>query len=191
MIGACYTEAMHEEVIATNQWQLVGKSKNGVSVVYDPVNSNAATHFEDTPQLKELVTEALKNIELTGQKVAEAVDMGRVVGTSDVVDVDSSDEIVYGVRKNRDGDGLVPFTKTRQGKPCSLVAIHLVPQANSSYVLSSAWIGPFNDDDEPFPQSANATEGSIDFWDKHAFVYGSQEIVNGSETTIRPWGTEA
>ncbi len=163
------------------------KSKNGVSVTYDPVGSHAATHLEDTPQLVDLVCEVVSKMELTGQKVARHVYMGRVVGTSDVVTVDDTDEIVYGVRKNRDDDGLVPFTKTREAEPCPYVTVHLVPKEDGTYELCSAWIGTYSDDDEPFPQSPLATEKSVEFWTYLAFVYGSQEIVPGTETSIRPW----
>lgn len=116
--------------------------------------------------------------------------MGRVVGTCDVVMVDDSDEIVYAVRKNREDDGPVPFVKNRQGDPCPYVAVHLAPQADGTYILSSAWIGKFGTigvDDEPFPLAKDANERSAAFWDKHAFVYGSQEITPGTETKERPW----
>ncbi len=169
------------------QQELIGQSKNGIKVTYDPVHSHAATHIEDTPQLRDLVAEAINSMDLDGKEVATYVDMGRIVGTCDVVDVDETDEIVYGIRKNRGDDGLVPFTKTRMGDPCPYVALQLIPQPDTSYVLTSAWIGTFGDDDEPFPNSPNATDRSVEFWNKHAFVYGSQEIVNGTETINRPW----
>jgi hypothetical protein len=98
------------------------------------------------------------------------------------------DILVYGVRKNREDDGLVPFVKDRRGDDCSTVAILLIHQADKSYLLLSAWIGIFDEEnDEPFPQSADATSNSVDFWNQHAFIYGSQEIVAGTETEIRPW----
>lgn len=167
--------------------ELVGLSKNGVEVRYDPVNSHAATHFEDTEQLKDLVKELIGTLELHGQEVATYYDMGRTVGTCDVVRVSEEDEIVYGMRKNRAEDGLVPFVKNRQGDGCPFVAVYLAPQPNKSYVLMSAWIGVYNEDDEPFPQSPRATARSVDLWSKRAFVYGSQEIVEGTETTQKPW----
>ena len=163
------------------------QSKNKMRVFYDPIYSHAVTHFEDTPQLKELVAEAISSMNLVGQEVATHVDMARIVGTCDVVNVDNSDEIVYGVRKNRNDDGLVPFTKSRKGESSPYVAMHLIPQVDDTYILSSAWIGTFEDDDEPFPQSPNATGRSVNFWNKHAFVYGSQEIMAGTETTSCPW----
>lgn len=154
--------------------------------MYDSINSHAATHFEDTPQLESLVREVISNLDLKGQEVATHIDMGRVVGTCDVVDVDEDDKLVYGMRKNRAEDGLVPFVKGRQGGICQYVAVHLLPQPDKTYLLSSAWVGTF-DDDEPFPNSPDANGRSVEFWNKHAFVYGSQEIVAGTETKIRPW----
>lgn len=167
--------------------ELICASNNNVRVVYDPKYSHAATHFEDTPGLRELVVAVISNMDLEGQVVATYIDMGRTVGTCDVVEIDATDKIVYGVRKNRVDDGLVPFTKSREGKLCPYVAVHLEPLSATTYMLSSAWIGTYSNDDEPFPQSPKATERSVDFWSKHAFVYGSQEIVDGTETSIRPW----
>lgn len=167
--------------------ELIATSRNDVKITYDPVNSHTATHLEDTPGLKQLVQEIVGGLELTGQEIARHYDMGRVVGVCDVVNVDETDEIIYGIRKNREDDGLVPFVKNREGDPCRLVAVHLVPQADHSYILSSTWIGPFSDDDEPFPLSKKANERSADFWNGRAFVYGSQEIISGTETNVRPW----
>lgn len=168
------------------QQKLLCVSKNGREVTYDPVYSHAATHLEDTPQLKELVVEVICNMNLDGEELKTDIDMGRVVGTCDVVEVDEADGIVYAMRKNRKEDGLVPFTKTRKATPCSSVAVHLVSHSDGSYELSSAWIGVFGDD-EPFPDSPDASVKSAEYWRHYAFVWGSQEIIPGSETAERPW----
>jgi hypothetical protein len=163
-------------------------SKNGSRVVYDPIGSHAATHIDDTPQLKSLLVEAISKMSLEDDEIKTHVDMGRTIGVCNVVKVNEDDILMYGVRKNRVDDGLVPFIKNRKGDDCSTVAMHLVRQANSDYFLSSAWIGVFDEEnDEPFPQSATATSNSISFWNKHAFVYGSQEIIAGTETEHYPW----
>ncbi len=167
--------------------QLLCTSKNGVSVTYDPIHSHAATHLQDTPQLKSLLTELISKLILDGQEVKTYVDMGRIVGTCDVVSVDASDKIIYGMRKNRADDGLVPFTKTRPAEPCPNVALHLVSQPDGTCELLSAWIGTLSDDDEPFPQSPRATANSVAFWNRYAFVYGSQDIVPGTLTADCPW----
>ncbi len=124
---------------------------------------------------------------LSEDEIKTHVDMGRVIGTLDVVDVDETDDIIYALRQNCEADGLVPFTKNRQGQPCRTVAMHLVKQEDGSYVLSSTWIGTFGGDDEPFPCSPDATARSASFWSKHAFIWGSQPLVTGTETSNRPW----
>jgi len=164
------------------------QSKNGLKVIYDPLYSHAATHLQDTPQLKELVIEAVSDMTLEVQKIGTHVHMGRIVGTCDVVEVDEIDEIVYGVRVNREEEGHVPFTKTSEAKPSDSVAIQLNRLDSNTYELMSAWIGTFGEDeDEPFPNAPDANERSVDFWHKHAFVWGSQAIVPGSLRTDCPW----
>lgn len=165
----------------------LARSKNSIDVFYDSVSSHAATHLEDTPQLAELVVEVITNMDLEDDDITTDVDMGRIVGTCDVVKVEENDDIVYGVRKNRDDDGHVPFTKSRAADPCSQVAVHLIKQSNGTYLLSSAWIGTLGGDDEPFPNAPDATPRSKEFWSKHAFVYGSQEMQAGTETDACPW----
>lgn len=167
--------------------ELLGQSANGRPVYFDNVNSHAVTHFDDTPGLKELVVEALSQMTLDKPSLGTQVDLGRIIGRRDVVATQPTDEIVYGVRRNREDDGLVPFVKTRQGDPSSSVALHVEEQPDGSYELSSAWIGVYDGDDEPFPQAAHATKRSVDYWNRHAFVYGSQEIMAGTETAQRPW----
>ena len=161
------------------------KSVNGKTVVYDPEDSHTSTHFKDAPVLKDLVIEILTNRKLSGELVAEDVDLGRIVGNSDVVEVSSSDEIVYAKRQKREDQGFVPFVKNREPQPTSLVSIYLVQKDKDTYELSSAWIGVF--DSPNFPQMENAEPNSIPYWRRHAFVWGSQKIIPGSERADCPW----
>ena len=79
--------------------ELLCTSANGMKIVFDPINSHTATHFKDAPQLKNLVSELLSSMHLEGELIAKDVDMGRIVGNSDVVEVNNDDEIVYAMRK--------------------------------------------------------------------------------------------
>ena len=157
--------------------------------MYDPVGSHAATHINDNLELKALLIEAITGMELIEDDIATHIDLGRTIGVSDVVRVGKTDEIVYAARANRAEQGLIPFVKNRQGNPCTTVAMHLVRNSDRSYMLLSGWIGVFgkSEDDEPFPQAPDATPNSASFWDKRAFVYGSQETIVATETTIKPW----
>lgn len=167
--------------------ELLATSANGREVYYRNPHSHAALHFKDTPGLREAAAEAVSRMNLTEKDLGTQVDLGRIVGDCDVVKTGPQDEIVYGIRNQRFNEGLVPFVKGRQGDPTSSVALHLVLQPDGSYDISSTWFGVYDGDDEPFPLADDATERSVDYWNRHAFVYGSQAIEPGTETTQRPW----
>lgn len=108
-------------------------SANGKSVVFDPINSHTATHFMDAPTLRAITQELLSSMSLNGDLIAKDVDMGRVVGDSDVVEVDDKDDIVYAMRKNREDQGYVPFTKSRLPQSSSKISIYLVEKSDETY----------------------------------------------------------
>ncbi len=72
---------------------------NQIKIIYDAVGSHAATHFEDTPPLKSAVTEALAATMVAGETVYFEYDLGRVIGTADLVETSEHDEIIYTKRK--------------------------------------------------------------------------------------------
>jgi hypothetical protein len=154
-------------------------------VWYDSAKSNASTHFADTPGLQELVVEVLQARRITQNDLWFDIDLHRIIGTTDVVAVDSSDEIVYAIRTKRFEQGYVPFTKSRPAQPSSYLSVSLIAEDDESYSLSSAWIGAW--DDPPFPQESHATAESKEYWNSHAFVWGSQAIEPGSEMLNCPW----
>jgi hypothetical protein len=156
-----------------------------VSVFFDAEHSHTATHFHDAPPLRDLAIEILTQRTLTEPVEAMEVDLGRTVGVTDVVEVDATDTLVYAMRVLREDQGWVPFTRTRSPQPCSVVSLHLAKRDSSSYELISAWIGALAS--PPFPQMLEATPESIPYWHAHAFVWGSQRIIPGSEQSSCPW----
>lgn len=165
--------------------ELLCVSANGKRIVFDPVNSHTATHFNDAPALRTIAKELLSSFSLEGELVAKDVDMGKIIGNSDVVEINDKDEVVYAMRKNREDQGYVPFTKSQSSQPSSMVSIYLIKKDDETYELSSVWIGEY--ESPMFPQMDNATAESIPYWSKHAFAWGSQEIIPGSILTKCPW----
>jgi hypothetical protein len=161
----------------------IGYSKNGHKVTFDPQGSHAATHFADNPGLRKIVEEALPSLVLEGLWLSFDTDMGRIIGLTDGVTTDASDEIVYAKRKGR--DYYTPFTKSRPSQPSSLLATVFHRQVDGSYELVSAWIGSAIS--PPFPGEPTETPESRPYWSGHALVWGTQAIEPGSETPICPW----
>jgi hypothetical protein len=168
-----------------NYEEYLCESLNGKRIVFDPVHSHTASHFADAPNLRELVVDILSKEKLEGPIVAHDVDTGRVIGLSDVVEVMANDEIVYAMRKNHAEQGYVPFTKSQKSQPNSFVSFYLAKQDDTTYELVSAWIGTY--ESPAFPQMEGAAKDSISYWRKHAFAWGSQTIIAGTEITDCPW----
>ncbi len=161
----------------------IAKSKNGADVFFDAEGSHAATHFGDTPQLLELVKEIVAKTVLEGDTVAFDIDMGRVVGMSDLVTVDPGDELVFAKRLNR--DVFTSFNKSKKPQPSQMVSVYFERQAEGTYMLASAWIGPLNS--PAFPGDPNETPDSKAYWLSHALAWGTQAIQPGTETPVCPW----
>ncbi len=158
-------------------------SRNGISVYYDPLNSHAATHIKDTPELVALAAEVISELDLEEDFLQVHKDLGRIVGTSDLVEVDAGDELIYAKRLNRDNFSV--FSKTKGPEPSSLVTIAVEKRDSEQYELVSCWIGP--SDSPSFPGTERETAESKPFWAKHALAWGRQEIQPGTETSRCPW----
>ncbi len=166
---------------------MVGKhffatSRNNITVVFDPIHSHAATHLADTPQIRPLVEAIIQATNLEGDTIKFDTDTGTVIGNSDLVETDETDEIVYAMRTNR--DSLLRFTKSRAPQPSSMVTVILLKIDDTTYELYSAWLGPLT---PATPNSPYADATSFEFWSNHALVWGGQEIQPGTETPICPW----
>ncbi len=162
--------------------EFFARSKNGIVVKYDPIHSHASTHFFDTPQIQALVKKIIEGKALEGDVMLFETDTRLPIGNSDLVETDETDDIVYAIRKNR--DRYARFTKSRKSQPSSIITIWLKKLGDDSFDLYSAWLGPST---PSFPGSNFATPESKPFWEKHALVWGNQEIQPGTETTICPW----
>jgi hypothetical protein len=160
-------------------------SANGKTVVFDPVHSHAATHFHDNPKLRRLAAEHISTLLLEDELTAMDTDMGRIIGDSDVVDTDNTDNICFAMRKNRRDQGYVPFTRSRPVQPSTMLSVYITHKDNDTYELVSTWIGSYKT--PMFPQMNNATSESVEYWSSHAFVWGSQEIIDGTVLGDCPW----
>jgi hypothetical protein len=164
-----------------NDLTLLEYSANKIPVYYHTNGSHATTHFEDTPQLLDLVREAFGTLAITKDTTVVTVDFGRRVGMQDLVRIDETDEIVYAKRKHRETYSV--FTKSQRPQPSALVTL-VITQEEGLYVLKSVWIGPA---DPPFPGDEYESPGSREYWRTHALAWGTQEIDTSSLTTVCPW----
>lgn len=165
-----------------SKMQLLCVTANDQKVYYDPIESHTATHFHDTPQLKALVKEVLEQTSLNQEKEVFEYDLHRIVGKMDLIETTNTDEIIYAKRVNR--DSFTRFVLNKSPADTSIVTFVLYRQDETSYVLSSAWVGKIV---PSFPGSETETPESKPYWKNHALVWGTQNIQLDTETTVQPW----
>lgn len=162
--------------------ELFAISKNGVKVMYDPIGSHASTHFRDTPQIVPFVKKIIEQTDVIEPEMGFNTDTGVLLGNSELVETDETDEIIYAIRKNR--DTYMRFTKSRKSVPDSTITIVLRDVKDGNCNLYSAWLGPIT---PPTPDSPRENENSLPFWTSHALVWGTQEIIPGTEVSDELW----
>jgi len=155
---------------------------NGKKVYANLTSSHLATHFSDFPELSALVKDFLATQSFNEQEIYIDHDMGKVVGSSDLVEANSSDEIIYAKRLNR--DTYTRFVKGKNSIPTTYITVTLSRDTDGNYELTSAWIGQIC---PLFPDRPGSTAESRSFWSTHALVWGNQTVQEGSETAVSPW----
>lgn len=153
-------------------------------VVVDRYNS----HLKDG--IAHILPDALARIESEGRKyIVEEVDFGCQIGETICVATGLDDEIVFAKRPKR--FGYTRFVKNRRPEPCSSIVVILkTADGQPGYVLVTAFIGK-KPEPEPwdlrnFAQQKNPAEAerkAIEFWSSHALIYGSDQIIAGTERT--------
>ncbi len=156
--------------------------KSGESVYLDTNTSHAITHFAHQPKLRIAVEKIISTLQGGPDWVRSEHGMGDVVGTTDLVTTDEDDEIVYAKRPRR--QMYSRFVKGKEPTPTSWITIALRKTAEREYMLYTAFVGR---NTPSFPGGDYLPEQSKQFWSNHALVWGSQEVIPGSERMDCPW----
>ena len=163
------------------KFTFIATCQNGKKVFERPF-----THWHINVAIDTLI-EALSKLTPTGAFCKEVLDMGRIIGKSNCVEVTKDDNIVYVIRKDRKGP--TPMAKNRTPVDCSLLTIILKQIETGDYLLISSYIG----EGEPEPWDSNfydhftwekksnldedLYQRCIHFWNTHALVYDETDIA--------------
>ncbi len=173
--GVQYTVNTEEEVTRKH----LGNLASG-EAVYEEDDSHLSDHPSVVPLAREVLAQVTSN---NRPSIVDEIDLGREVGKNIRVSTTDKDEIIFARRPGR--TGLTRFVKNRQPESCSKVVVILNRQKSGEYIISTAFIGtrcPAEPWDEKW-----ADENSVPFWNSQALVWGSEEIVLGTETSVSPW----
>lgn len=108
------------------------------------------------------------------------LDMGRVVGKSDLVATTENDEIVYAVRTGRGWP--TRFAKNRESHDSQFITVIMRRSGMDRYRLVTAFIGKGAEREpgDPTLRTEHDLRVSEQFWANHALVWGSQEVKDAA-----------
>lgn len=143
--------------------------------------------------VERLLPDALARIESQGRKfLVEEVVFDHTIGGTTCVATAAGDQIIYAKRPGR--WGYTRFVLNRTAEPCPSIVVILKAGDGGEYILITAFIG-HRPEPEPWdrrnfaqqPDPQEAERYSREFWSSHALVWGSEEVVPGTETRRCPW----
>jgi hypothetical protein len=160
----------------------IAQAKNGVTVYVNLIGSQAAESIAQHPYLLGLVKELLQKTSLTGPEAYFDRDMGRPVGSANVVETSPKDTILYAQALH--DESYKRFVKN--GKPLSTQHISVVLHRDDTgnYELINTWVGPLR---PPHPGTGSETKASRTYWDNHAFVLDREPIKLRTLTKTCPY----
>jgi hypothetical protein len=142
------------------------------------------SHVHDNPELEKYLINALSKIKSNNQNVIEGeVDFGKTIGVTRCIATSENDEIVFAMRPKR--KGYTRFVKGRVPEPTSKLTVILTKDRQTNdYLVLTTYIGAKA---EPEPWDFRATDKALEFWKSHALVYGTEPVLEGTETSDTKW----
>lgn len=156
-------------------------TKQGHRVYINPTHMKQ--HVDVLPFLEEALTTITPPTDCIFSK--HEVNLNRIIGLNSRVKVNPGDEVVWAQRIGRGGRSR--FVKGREPEPCSHVTIIMSREKRASrpdpiFRILTAYIGT-KGEKELCDTSIRDDERDdcIKFWKENALIWGSQEVVPGTE----------
>jgi cold shock CspA family protein len=113
--------------------------------------------------------------------IVKEFEFPEIIGKTTCVTTYQDDKIFYAIRKGRFGH--TRFVENREPVDCNYMTIVLKNVA-THYLIITTYIGRIAGKE---PWDEHATLSDMEFWNKHALIFGEENIIVESRTDICPW----
>ncbi len=135
------------------------------------------THIHDgTEPLLQIVFEQIQDINHEFLEVEHQ--FPSIIGKTTCVETNDDDIILYAIRNDRKGHSR--FVLNREPVDTQSLSI-VLKRISKYYLIITSYLGKLAQT-EPYDQKA--TQDSIEFWSRHAFIFENEIIIPYSETNI-------
>ena len=161
---------------------MLDETNDEYDIYINLISSSAGRYLSRRPHIIPLVKELLSNNKIKGKRVVIEQDLGRNIGTADVV-VTSDNDIIYYAQPPK-SEVYSRIAKNRYAQPCSLLTVVLAQDNDGNYEVTDTWIGSNH---PAFPGDNHATAYSNKYWKTHALVQDAQIIQSKTITKTCPY----
>jgi hypothetical protein len=159
---------------------IITESGNEREIYVNLISSSAGHYLSRRPYVIGLIKELLYAQKLNGKRIVIEHDMGRSIGTTDIVATSNNDTIYYALPIK--SDVFSRFSKNKYPQPSNTLTVIIEQDPEGNYEVNDTWIGPYC---PAFPGHKNETTDSKEYWQTHALVHDSQTIQ--SKTITKEW----
>jgi hypothetical protein len=161
---------------------ILGETSEGNNIYVNLIWSPAGQYLNRHPHLFAVIEEMLSMKALSGKSITIEQDMGRNIGTSDIVTITDDDTIYYaqGVKS----DIFSTFVRNRAPQASAILTVIAMQDADGNYEVRDTWIGANH---PPFPGEDHATATSKIYWQTHALVRDAHAIQSKTITKVCPY----
>jgi hypothetical protein len=161
---------------------VIDETNQRYSIYVNLISSAAGQYLKRRPYVLGLLKEVLSAKELRGDRIVIEQDMGRDIGTSDVVLTSERDVIYYAqVLKS---ETFSRIARNRAPQVSTAITIVLQKDVDGNYEVTDTWVGSSY---PAVPGDAYETENSKMYWETHAFVQDALSLQTKSITKVCPY----
>lgn len=163
---------------------IVDDSHTSYNVYVNLIASPAGRYISRHPHILTILKELFATKSLRGKQIIIEQDMGRDIGTTDVVTTNDKDIVYYA--KTVKSPVYSRFVKNRGPMASRVLTISILRDEAGDYEIKDAWIGQ---NCPAFPGDDEATSDSISFWQTHALLQNTLQIQTETITRTCPYIT--
>ncbi len=146
------------------------------------ISSPAGHYLSRRPYILDLIKELLSTKVLRNRRIIFEQDMGRAIGTTDIVPTSDKDTIYYAQALK--SEVFSRFAKNRYPQASTTLTVIVERDTKGCYEVRDTWIGANH---PAFPGDEHETAESKTYWQTHALVQDSLAIQSKSITKVCPY----
>lgn len=142
--------------------------------------SRAKSHQHDG--VEEYLTYIMNEIKDYNEEfLVKQIDLPKPIGMCSCVRTNEDDDVYFAIRKGRLGHSR--FVLNRQPEPTNSIVL-VLKRIEHYYSIITSYLGVISGVE---PYDTRATKDDLAYWSRHAFIDGSEEIIESSKVFVNPW----